>query len=114
MRFAALLALPALLIVLAVCACGSAAPKAPAQSAATACRMFSTWVKDQAGSLDAMENMPLLKAAVKLAPSGPLYTDMDNVLINVRIANTSLGARSVTLPDVQDVQADCSSVNPAS
>ena len=67
----------------------------------------------------AAAGLPLLKTAVASAPSGNLYEDMSTLLANVKTADAAKGTglftaeRLITLEDAQQVQSDCSSVNPA-
>jgi hypothetical protein len=103
------LALPLLILFLGAAACSSSAP---APSASAACASFASWVRDQGPDLDAGKDMTVLRQAVALAPSGSLYSDMDTVLVNVTYAQKHPEADQVTQPDVQQVQADCSPVNP--
>jgi hypothetical protein len=61
----------ALALAATVTACGgSSKPAPPANSAAAACRDFSTWYLDQPGNILALKDSSLLSRAVSKAPAG--------------------------------------------
>jgi len=103
------LALALVLAALALTACSSA----PAQSTQLACKDFVSWQHAQDGNNDSGNDMAELKAAVAAAPSGQLYSDLGDLKINVSYSQTHPQGDSQTGSDVQIVQGDCSSVNPA-
>ena len=96
-------------VAIAIAGCGSTAP---AHSAPAACKTFATWVRSQGDNLDAGKNMSVLAQAIRQAPSGHLYSDMNTVQVNVTYAQTHPEADQVTQPDVGAALGDCESVNP--
>jgi hypothetical protein len=84
----ALAALPA--VVLAVTACGSAAP---AHSAPAACRDFRKWFLAENGNVASGRNASPLETAVSEAPSGKLHRDLSTPKSNVSTTQRGPGQR---------------------
>jgi len=109
----ALAALPA--VVLALTACGSAAP---AHSAPAACRDFRKWFLAENGNVASGRNASLLETAVSEAPSGKLYRDLSTLKSNVSTTSAAQGnglraaEKLMTLESAQAVEQDCEAANP--
>lgn len=103
---------------IAGCASAKAAPAKP--SAALACKDFNSWLAAVDANVTSGKDAAGLAAAVKASPSGGLYSDMSTLQSKVQSATAAKGTALYTgehliaLEDVQQVQTDCSSVNPSS
>jgi hypothetical protein len=89
-------------------------------SAAAACKDFNSWLAATGVDVTSGKDGSILASAVKAAPSGNLYQDMSTLQSNVQSATAAKGSslftgeRLMALEDAQQVQTDCSSVNPSS
>ena len=111
--------LAAALAILTVVGCSSQSSP-PKPSASTACKDFNSWLTATGVNVTSGKDGSILASAVKAAPSGNLYQDMSTLQSNVQSATAAKGSslftgeRLMALEDAQEVQTDCSSVNPSS
>jgi hypothetical protein len=111
--------LAATLAILTIAGCSSQSSP-PKPSAAAACKDFNSWLAATGVDVTSGKDGPILASAVKAAPSGNLYQDMSTLQSNVQSATAAKGSglftgeRLMALEDAQQVQTDCSSVNPSS